>query len=429
MTALSADAPLAIGFAFLLGLSFLLGFAFEDVTQKAGLQRPGGVRTFPMLALVGGLLYLFDPVHLVPFTSGLLIVGAWLVMYYREHIHDADANGETHVGLMVPLLNLFAYLLGGIALALPHWTAVGTTVAATLLFTSRDKLHALARVVDVKEVVTAAQFLLLSGLVLPLLPNVPVTSLTAITPRQAWLALVVVCGLSYASYLLQRYVAPAAGGVWTAALGGLYSSTATTVVLARQAKTDPSMLRQARAGITIATAIMYVRILVVVAIFNGTLARTLVVPLAALCAFALGLAVVQYRRSSSDPRKGNDLANRNPLELGPAIVFAALFVGVSLLSNFIKARFGVGGLFSLAAVVGVTDIDPFVLNLAQGGAGGLSNGVLGAAILIAASSNNVLKAAYAAAFGGRRASLPAVATLLLLAAAGVGAALVLAERT
>jgi uncharacterized membrane protein (DUF4010 family) len=429
MTALLADVPLAIGFAFLLGLSFFLGFTFEDVFQKAGVQRPGGVRTFPMLALVGGLLYLFDAEHFVPFTCGLLIVGAWLLVYYREHIREPDEQGRQNVGLMVLLLNLYAYLLGGIALALPHWVAVGTTVAATLLFTGREQLHALARVVDIKEVVTAAQFLILSGLVLPLLPDRPVTTLTSITPREAWLALVVVCGLSYASYLLQRYVTPSAGGLWTAALGGLYSSTATTVVLARQCKTRPASLRQTRAGITLATAIMYLRILAVVAAFNVLLARSLAPSLGGLFLFGLMLTALQYRAHADSPDIAPhvDLANRNPLELGPAVVFAALFVAVSLLSNFIKGHFGITGLYTLAAVVGITDIDPFVLNLAQGGAGGLSSGVLGGAILIAASSNNLLKAVYAVAFAGWRASLPSVAALVALAVAGIGAGFLLAH--
>ena len=142
------------------------------------------------------------------------------------------------------------------------------TVVAVLLLTGREQLHALARRLEIKEIVTAGQFLVLTGIVLPLLPNQPVTTLTPITPRQVWLALVVVCTFSYVSYLAQRYWAAAAGGLWMAALGGLYSSTATTVVLARQAKAEPALRRQAQAGITLATAIMYLRILAIVAVFN-----------------------------------------------------------------------------------------------------------------------------------------------------------------
>jgi uncharacterized membrane protein (DUF4010 family) len=323
----------------------------------------------------------------------------------------------------VPLLNFHAYLLGAVALALPPWVAVAITVAAVLLLTGREWLHGLAHSVDVKEIVTAGQFLLLTGVILPLLPNEPVTTLTAITPRQAWLALVVVCTLSYASYLAQRYWTAAAKGLWMAALGGLYSSTATTVVLARQAQADAAMRRNAQAGITLATAIMYLRILVVVAVFNVSLARTLAPQLCALALAALVLCALQYWHgmSLSERAKAPVLQSSatNPLQLGPASLFALLFVAVSFVSNFAKARFGTSGIYALAAIVGVTDIDPFVLNLAQGGTSGVSNNALAAAILIAASSNNVLKAAYAAFFAGGRATALSAALLLLLAAAGV----------
>src|SRR6202044_4029820 len=152
----------------------------------------------------------------------------WLVMYYRTHLVEPDETGESKANLVVPLLNVHAYLLGAVALALPPWIAVTMTVASVLFLTGRYQLHALARWLEVKEVVTAGQFLILTGIVLPLLPNHPVTTLTAITPRQVWLALVVVCTFSYVSYLAQRYWRAAAGGLWMGGLGGGYSSTPQT---------------------------------------------------------------------------------------------------------------------------------------------------------------------------------------------------------
>jgi uncharacterized membrane protein (DUF4010 family) len=416
--------PSATDLGLLLGLSFFLGLAFEDVFAHAGTTRPGGIRTFPMLALAGGMLYLLDPLHLVPFTGGLVLLGAWLLAFYREHIRERDEHGQPNVGLMVLLLNVHAYLLGAIALALPHWVAVGTTVVAVLLLTGRDRLHELARRVEMREIVTAGEFLILTGLILPLLPTVPVTRLTSITPRQAWLALVVVCTLSYVSYLAQRYLAVAASGLWMAALGGLYSSTATTVVLARQAKADASMRVHALAGITLATGVMYLRILVIVAVFNLTLARDLAVPLLGLSAGALLVSALQYRArppALEDPKR---LAvSRNPLELGVATIFAVLFVLTSLLSTWTTAAFGNTGVYSLAAIIGVTDIDPFVLNLAQGGTAGVPSGAIAAAILIATSSNNLLKAVYAASFAGGRATAPSAAVLVALALGGIAMAI------
>ncbi len=425
-------APSPASVALLLGLSFFLGLAFEEFFAHTDERRPGGIRTFPLLALAGGALYLFDPVRFLPFTAGLVVLGAWLFVYYGAHVSDhekaaGDETSDTNVGLVIPVLNVLAYVLGAAALALPPWVAVTITVAAVLLLTGRAQLHALARRVEIKEIVTAGEFLILTGIVLPLLPSHPVTTLTAITPRQVWLALVVVCTFSYASYLAQRYWAAAAGGLWMAALGGMYSSTATTVVLARQAKGDPALKRQAQAGITLATAIMYLRILAVVAIFNFELARVLAVPLCALSLIGFAICAVQYRFGKAPAAPKADAmhlaASGNPLELGAAAVFAALFVAVSLVSAVAKAQFGISGIYGLAAIVGVTDIDPFVLNLAQGGVTGVAETQLAAAILIAASSNNVLKAVYAASFAGGKTTAGSAATLIFLAAAGVAIAM------
>jgi uncharacterized membrane protein (DUF4010 family) len=110
------------------------------------------------------------------------------------------------------------------------------------------------------------------------------------------------------------------------------------------------------------------------------------------------------------------VVQRNPLELGTAAVFTGLFVIISLVSTWVGAEFGQSGILALAAVVGISDIDPFVLNLAQGGVADLSPSVAAAAILVATASNNLLKAGYAAAFAGWRASLPAVTALAALAA-------------
>ena len=417
-------APSAINFGLLIGLSFFLGLAFEDFFAHSGSRRPGGVRTFPLLALAGGLLYLFEPTHLVPFTGGLVVLGAWLSIYYRIHIREHDEEGEPNVGLVALVLNVHAYILGPIALALPNWVAVGATVAAVLLLTGRERLHGLARHLKIDEIVTAGQFLILTGIILPLLPNEPVTTLTNITPRHAWLALVVVCALSYASYLAQRYWPPAAQGLWMAALGGLYSSTATTVVLARRAKTDEAWRGHAQAGITLATAIMYLRILAIVAVFNAELARRLLIPFVGLSLVALVICVAQYRLLPSSPTAPEQqMVGRNPLELGTAAIFAALFVLISLISTWVTAEFGTAGTYALAAVVGFADIDPFVLNLAQGGTSGISGSAAAAAIVIAASSNNLLKAGYASVFAGGRATATSAAALIGLAVAGVAIAI------
>ncbi len=412
--------PAALGL--LLALSLFLGLAFEDYFARAHTTRPGGIRTFPLLALAGAALYSLDPRRFVPFTAGLVVLGVWLAAYYWSYQHERDEAGEPHVGLTVPILNVHAYLLGAITLAFPHWIAIGLTVSAVLLLTGRERLHELARRVEMQEIITAGKFLILAGIVLPLMPTQPVTTLTSITPRQVWLALVVISTLSYGSYLAQRYWPPAARGLWMAGLGGLYSSTAMTVVLARQIHADPTTWRRGQAGITLATGIMYVRILVVVAVFNPALARSLLVVFLILGLLAFVIATLQYRmQDPADAARAPGTSGGNPLEIGAAGTFAGLFLVVSVASGWTASRFGTAGIFVLAAIVGVTDIDPFVLNLAQGGTAGITAGAMAAAILIAASSNNVLKAIYAVGFAGRSALGSAVA-LIALAIIGVAIA-------
>ena len=278
----------------LIGLGFFLGLAFEEFHACTNQKRPGGVRSFPLLALAGALLYRLDPTHLLPLSVGLLALSGWLTCYYWRHLDETDAEGFPNVGLMVPICNVLAYLLGPVTLAEPPWVAIGSTVAAVLFLTAREGLHGFARRLELGEIVTAGRFLLLTGFVLPLLPDTPVTDLTSITPHQAWLAMVAVCTVSYASYLLQRYVTPLSAGLLTAVLGGVYSSTATTVVLARRVRAELTTRRQARTGIILATAVMYLRLLIIIAVFNPPLAFAVAPALLILSVLGLLAAAGAY---------------------------------------------------------------------------------------------------------------------------------------
>ena len=211
--------------------------------------------------------------------------------------------------------------------------------------------------------------------------------------------------------------------IFASLLGGLYSSTATTVMLARRLPTaSSSALQDMRSGIVLATALMYLRIGVIIAVFNLDLAKQLSPALAVLLLFALVLAFLLHGRVQPGVRAaiGPGDYPSNPLELTAALIFAASFVLISLAANWLKAVIGPTGLFWLAGVIGIADVDPFVLNLAQGGIAGASPPMLVIAVLIAASSNNLLKAAYALSFAGGRHGLGPAGALAALGAAGFG---------
>ena len=410
----------------LLGLAFFFGLAFEGFHHGLTRKPPGGVRSFPMLALLGAGLYVVDRDHGLAFAAGLLVVGIWTYAYYRRVAGTETGEGDQPgAGLMAPVCTLVAYLLGPVALTAPSWFSVGITVSAVLLLSARESLHALAYRMPMGEIMTLGKFLVLTCIILPLLPNEPITNWTAITPYDVWLAVVAISSLSYGSYLIQRYLPVGDSVLLAALLGGLYSSTATTVVMARRLPGAEGLLRQQlQAGIVAASAVMYLRVGVVIALFNFTLARFLAPALGVLFLAAILLSVLmQFRKQPSKP--GEPVSHKppeNPLELSAAVLFAAAFVVISLASTWVKTAIGQSGLLWLAAIVGVTDVDPFILNLAQGGVAGATDQFLAVAVLVAVSSNNLLKAGYAVAFSAGRRGLPPAAMLAALSAAGLAIA-------
>lgn len=414
-------APIALagrlGLAF--GMAVFMGLAFEGIYKREEHTSPGGIRTFPMLAALGAMLYLIDARSLLPYVVGLSAVSLWLY----AHLRMATGTPGARPSLMIPTANLLAYSFGPVALTQPAWIVVSTAVVAVLLLEGREALHRLVQQVAPDEVFTLGKFLILAGIVLPLLPNRPLVSWTPITPFNVWLALVAVSTFSYGSYLLQRYLPRTSGALLAPILGGAYSSTATTVALARQQKAAGEFRSAVSLGIVIATAIMYLRIDVVLALFNWHLALALLPAMGGLFALAALIAAWQWmRHDRAVAQSAAKIPAKNPLQLATAVSFAALFVIVAVASSWVRGAFGQHGVYVLAALAGVTDIDPFVLSLAQGSIAGMSLNSLGAAILIAASSNNVLKACYALLFGGVRACLRPAIVLLILGTLGFGVA-------
>lgn len=404
---------LAARLALALALALFLGLTFEDIYKSEQRSIPGGIRSFPMLAMAGAMLILIEPSHALAFVAGLVAIALWLHAFMRT-TPLAPATSS----MMIPASNLLAYAIGPIALTQPPWVSVSVTVASVLLLSSRERLHGLTSVVPRNELITAGSFLILVGVILPLAPRHPVTSLTPLTPYGLWLAVVAVCTLSYASYLLQRYLPSRDTALLPAILGGAYSSTATTVVFAKRLHESTEARPDLSAGILAASAVMYLRLGVVIAIFDVRLAIALLPVLLALAAVAAALAFYEWRR-----RHGADLATapRNPLQLSTAVTFAVLLIFISIVTAWVRTSFGAKGILALSAVVGVTDIDPFILNVAQGGIPDMPVALLAAAVLIAAASNNVAKSVYAVGFGGQAARRPAL-LLMVLALAGIGAA-------
>jgi uncharacterized membrane protein (DUF4010 family) len=420
-----APLELAGRLALALGLAAFIGLAFEEVYKREDRSAPGGVRTFPMLALSGAMLYLIEPRHSLAFVVGLIALAFWL----HASLRNAPPGPNTTT-LMIPASNLVAYVLGPVALTQPPWLVVAVSVTAVLLLGTREQLHGLIKVIPQDELLTAGKFLILVGIVLPLVPNQPLMAAIPLTPYHVWLAVVAVCTLSYISYLLQKYAPVRNATLVPAILGGIYSSTATTVALAKRQREAAAVRSDFAAGILTATAMMYLRLEVIIAVFNWRFAWVLAPAMGTLFSLGAALAIYEWRRNAKrQADSGLQIPAINPLQIPAAMAFAAIFVAISVASAAIRDTFGQTGILTFAALVGVTDIDPFVINIAQGGVADLSISALSGAILIAASSNNIAKAMYALGFGGVESSRRPAFMLFILAMAGfVAAAIYIVPR-
>jgi uncharacterized membrane protein (DUF4010 family) len=154
---------LAERLALLLALALFLGLAFEETYKREEPAVPGGIRTFPLAALAGAILYLTEPHWVLAFCAGLLALSVWLYAFLQ--LEPPPETGKT---LVIPVSNLLAYALGPIALTQPFWVAVGVTVAAVLVIGAREQMHGFVRLIPRDEIITAGKFLILTGIVLPL---------------------------------------------------------------------------------------------------------------------------------------------------------------------------------------------------------------------------------------------------------------------
>ncbi len=390
-------------FILVLALSFLIGIEREEVRHReSGPHRPlyfGGVRTFPLIGLLGIVLYLIDPGRLIPYIVGLVCLSVLLSLHYSSKLECGRGGITTEISA------LLTYTLGPIVIAKPVWWPVGLTVITVLLLHSKPALHSFSRKIPQEEVYTAAKFLILIGIILPLLPKQKIPFLE-ISPYQIWLAVVAVSSISYISYIIQTYIFPRKGLFWSGFLGGIYSSTATTVVLAKRVAGTKSI-----GPIVLATGAMYLRLLALVSFFSLQLALTLGVPFLIASLTAILFAFVMYRLSHL--RSSEDLLEspQNPLEIITALVFALVFVMVVALTRWVLYHYGQKGLNFLAGIIGFVDIDPFVLGIVQGKYHAVSLLELKKAIVLASISNNFAKAFYAMIFGGWRVGVAVLGAL------------------
>ncbi len=394
-------------------LSFLLGLEREEHKAGGAGYTFGGVRTFPLVGFLGYGLGALDPGPVL-LAAGLVGLSAVLAVSYAHKLRVQPTAGAT-----TELSGFCVYLVGALVARQHPWLACTVVVATLLLLELKTALEGLARRIPSGEVVTFAKFLVLAVVILPVVPDAEFTPFH-LNPYKTWLVVVAVSAVSYGGYLLERLTHGRAGLFLSAVLGGAYSSTVTTVVLAKRAAAGGSAPRFA-GSILAASGVMYLRLAALVALFNLALGRLLAVPLLALGVLGLGAGWLVSRRGDAEVPGEPPPESRNPLDLRAAFLFAGVFLAILVVTRLAVSRLGHEGLYGLAALMGVSDVDPFIMGLTQTAATVTPLHTAAVSVLVAAASNNVLKGIYARAFGGPATGNRALALLLALAVAGLAA--------
>jgi uncharacterized membrane protein (DUF4010 family) len=394
-------------------LSFLIGLEREE--RKAADDRVafGGVRTFPLIGLIGYSMAVLSGGGILPQAMGFAVVAAFLLMSYWHKLASSGFSGITS-----EMSGLATYLVGALVYHEMFWVATTLTVASIVLLELKAGLEDLAKRIEPTDILTFAKFLLLSAVILPLVPNEQFGQFQ-MNPFKTWLVVVAVSAVSYGSYVLQRLTKGQGGILLAALLGGVYSSTVTTVALARRSMREQQAHLFA-GGILIASGMMYLRLTVLLALFNRELMNRLAPSFLLLAGVAICIGWLWSRRGDPDAAKlAREFEPRNPLELSAAFFFALLFLAMLVATHLAIEYLGASGVYTLAALMGVTDVDPFIMGLTQSTSTPALLQVASSGIVIAAASNNVVKGIYAYALSPRQTGMQSLFFLLGLAALGL----------
>ena len=406
--------PAAVQIVLVLFLSFLIGLEREERRATASSYTFGGVRTFPLIGLIGYSAALISGPQMLPVAIGFLVVAGFLLVSYWHKLSTAETAGVT-----TEMSGLTTFLVGALVCYDHLWIATALGVASLLLLDLKAALEKLARRIAPNEILTFAKFLFLSAVILPILPHTEYTQFH-INPFKTWLVVVAISTVSYASYVLQKLTKGKGGVTLAALLGGAYSSTATTVVMARRAKIEqrPHLFA---GSILMACGVMYVRVVILLALFSRQLMLLLYIPLLSGAGLAIGGGWLWSQIADANTQDvQRESEPKNPLDLVTAIAFAALFLVMLVATQLAVIYLKKTGIDVLAAIMGVADVDPFIMGLTQvAGTPETSFNLAAVAVAIAASSNNAAKGIYAFSLADRKTGMQALVMLLGLAALGL----------
>lgn len=360
-------------------------------------RRIAGIRTFGLIALFGALTALTGTTFpLFPPLAFLGLVALLTAMAVLEAHHIRD------FGITTPVAALITFLLG-------VWVAwgqitVATTVAVTttILLSVKRPLHRWVENLTDEELYAVLKLLLISVVLLPILPRQPIDPWRALNPYEIWWMVVLISGISFVGYFAIKIAGPRRGLVTTGLLGGLTSSTAVTLSFSRLAQKSPRLAPLLAASILAACSTMFPRVVFIVAVVAPELGERLMLPLLTAAVVGYGAALWLFNHSTDEKRGEGQLVLRNPFEFGEALKFGLFLILILWLAKVLEQKFGHAGLFAVAALSGVSDVDAISLSVAHLSRIELDLQTARQAILLAAGVNTFVKGAIALIIGGAR---------------------------
>ena len=382
-------------------LGALVGLIRQWSDQKAspgGEADFGGVRTYTFWAILGCVAAFLSQTH----AAAVLPIVLALVGLHLTALHFNNP-ASIHPGSTTFAASLLTCLLG----ALVQWeytqAAILVAAATAVMIGLKQPIHAWTRAFTVDDIRATLQFVAITGVVMPLVPDRNLGPFDAFNPYSTWLMVVLISGMGFAGYLMMRLLGAKAGISITGLVGGLASSTATTLAFSRRSKDDPTLSTSFALAVIIACTIMLARIIVVIGVINRELAVSLIVPFAlmAVPGVAFGLWVWLFDRPTD-----NDVATPrliNPLSLGIAIKFGIIYAVVAFLVKAATHFDLRGGLLPLSFLSGLTDMDAISLLMANSRNDASVAPLLATqSVILAAIGNSVLKGCFALSLGSPR---------------------------
>ena len=400
--------------ALAVGLLVGLERGWQGREQPEG-GRVAGLRTFALIGLLGGLLALATPSP-VPLAAGLAGVA---LLFAVSFTRASRATGTLSITSGIAAMVTFG--LGALAAGGEVLLAMGAAAVVALLLGLKGELHQALRRIHPAELKALLQMGVLTAAILPLLPDTGFGPYGALNPFRLWLAVILIAGLSLAGHGAARWQGAQRGLLWSGVLGGVASSTAATLALARRAREDASLASPAAAGIVGASGTMFLRMAVVTGALQPALALAVALPLVMLAVVAFAATAWLWRRRG--PRRTDGpLAEARPFDLPTALAFGVLLGGVAVLARAAQEALGSAGLYAVGFVAGLADVDaPLVSSLQMAAEGRIARGVAVTTIVLAVAANMAVKAAMARAIGGPAVGRQVAGGFLavLLAAAGL----------